>query len=83
MTNVASASATYAVSVSAPPGVDVLVSPPTLALDPGAAGTFTVELTAVTAPLGQYTSGSLTWSDGVHEVRSPLVARPVAPPAPG
>jgi subtilisin family serine protease len=79
-TNVSASAATYTVAVTAPPGIDVVVTPPTLTLGPGAAGRYTVTLTNVSAALGQYAFGSLTWSDGAHSVRSPLVVRPVAPP---
>jgi subtilisin family serine protease len=77
-TNV-SAAATYTVTVATPPGIDVVVTPPSLSLGAGQSVPFTVTLTNVSAPLGQYAFGSLTWSDGMHSVRSPLVVRPIAP----
>jgi subtilisin family serine protease len=80
-TNVSATAATYTVAVTAPPGIGVVVTPPTLTLDPGASGRYTVTLTNVGAALGQYGFGALIWSDGTHAVRSPLVVRPVAPPS--
>ena len=82
VTNVGAASATYNASVSAPAGIDVLVSPSSLTLDPGESADFTVTFTRTTAPLNAYVGGQLTWTDGTHNVRSPLVIRPVALAAP-
>ena len=74
VTNVSGAAATFnATGVLA--GFTVTVSPPTLSLAAGATGAFTVTLTATTAPLGSWVFGNLTWSDGVHNVVSPLTAR--------
>ena len=81
VTNVG-ASGTYNVAVSAPAGTSVEVSPSTLTLATGASASYTVTITRTTAPFGTYTSGSLTWSDGTHAVRSPIVVRPVGIAAP-
>ena len=70
--------ATYKVAVAAPPGIEVVVKPTQLRLARGETASYTVELHSSTAPLGEYTFGSLTWSDGRHDVRSPLVVRPIA-----
>ena len=43
---------------------------------------FTITITRTTAALNAYTGGQLTWSDGTHTVRIPVVARPVALAAP-
>ena len=72
-----------------PPGFDVAVSPTTLKL--GGTGThakYTVTFTRTTAPL-DFSSGSLTWSDGQHSVPQPArgeadhVPRPAAAHAQG
>lgn len=82
VTNVG-ASGTYDVTVNAPAGIDVLVSPTTMNLAAGASGTFTVTFTANgSVALNNYRYGSLTWSDGVHNVTSPLVIRAVRFAAP-
>ncbi len=82
VTNVGGAG-TYTANVVAPPGVDVQVNPPTLTLAAGAAADYQVVFSSLpSAVLGQFAFGSLTWSDGAHDVRSPLVAMPTALAAP-
>src|SRR5215218_4657008 len=77
------AAGTYRVSVEAPQGIDVTVTPSRLVLAAGAVATYRVNFTANgRAVFNQYAFGSLTWSDGSHRVRSPLVVRPVALAAP-
>jgi hypothetical protein len=74
VTNVSGASATFVASTSLP-GWTAVVTPGSLTLAPGASASFDVVLTRTTAPVGEWTFGSLTWSDGVRQVRSPLSAR--------
>ncbi len=80
--NVGATTATYTASVTGLAGITTVVTPPTLNLAPGASGTFTVSFTRTTATLGAYVGGQLTWTDGSHNVRSPLIIRPVAIAAP-
>jgi subtilisin family serine protease len=82
VTNVGSKSATYNASVQAPAGVTVTVSPSSFTVAPGQSKTFTVAFLRTTAALNAYVGGHLTWSDGTHSVRIPLVVRPVALAAP-
>jgi hypothetical protein len=82
VTNVANAAATYTASTTGLAGFTVSVSPPTLTLAAGQSGSFTVTFTRTTATLNAYTGGQLTWTDGTHIVRSPVVVRPVALSAP-
>ena len=82
VTNVGAGTATYNVSVAAPAGVTVSVSPTSLTVGPGASASYEVTFTRTTATLNSYAGGSLTWSDGTHNVRSPIVIRPVALAAP-
>ncbi|WP_035372814.1 S8 family serine peptidase [Pseudoduganella violaceinigra] len=83
VTNVGSEEATYTASANLP-GYNVVVSPSTLTVAPGAKATFTVNLTNVSAAANTWSYGSLTWSDGAgHVVRSPLTARPSMLVAPG
>jgi hypothetical protein len=82
VTNVGPAG-TYTVSVVAPAGMTVTVAPASMTLAAGATATYTVTFTRTTATLNAYAFGSLTWSDGAgHNVKSPLVIRPVALSAP-
>jgi subtilisin family serine protease len=78
VTNVGGSAATYAATVAAPDGFTVNVSPSSLAIPAGATRTFTVTVTRTDAPVDTFRFGSLTWSDGTHSVRSPIVIRPVA-----
>lgn len=81
VTNVGPAG-TYNVSVDAPAGIDVVVSPPSLTLGAGEFATYEVTFTTAGATLDQWAFGSLTWSDGTHGVRSPIAVKPVALAAP-
>ena len=74
VTNVGASTATF-VSSSDMPGWTVAVTPASLVLAPGASATFTAKLTRTTAPLNSWVFGSLTWSDGVRSVTSPLSAQ--------
>jgi len=69
------------VSVAAPAGVDVQVTPSQLTLAAGSTGTYQVSFAAnQDASFDRSAFGSLTWSDGPrnpHRVRIPLVVRPV------
>ena len=63
-------------------GITANVNPSSLSLNPGQTGTFTVMFTRTTAPLNEYVGGQLTWTDGIHNIRIPIVIRPVAIAAP-
>jgi subtilisin family serine protease len=78
------AAGNYRAVVSAPPGVDVAVSPTRLNLAAGATVTYQMSFTANSdANFDEYAFGSVTWRDGKgHNVRIPLVIRPVAIAAP-
>jgi hypothetical protein len=84
VTNVSSTASAYTASVSGLSGVDVSVSPASFTIAPGASQELTISFTTnSSATFDQYTFGSLTLSDGVHSVRSPLVVKPVRLAAPG
>lgn len=73
---------TFTASVSVP-GVNAVVSPSTLTFaSPGDTASFTVTFTRTTAPLDQFSTGSLTWTSGSTVVRSPVAIQPVAIVAP-
>ena len=74
---------TYTVAPVEMDGVTATVEPSTLTF--GGAGEkkdYTVTFTRTAAPLDEFTTGYLTWSDGSHDVRSPLAVRPVQLQAP-
>jgi hypothetical protein len=80
--NVGRGTATYKATVAGMVGFDVVVSPSVLTIGPGKTKSYTVTFTRTTATLNAYTGGQLTWDDGEHLVRSPIVVRPVALSAP-
>ena len=82
VTNVGRGTATYNAAVTGVSGFTVEVTPSTLVIGPGQTKSFTVKFTRTAAVLSAYTGGQLTWSDGTHAVRSPIVVRPVALAAP-
>ena len=82
VTNVESTAATYTASVAALTGIDAVVTPSTLTINPGQTKSFTVAFTTTTAALNAYAGGQLTWTDGTHNVRIPIVIKPVALAAP-
>ena len=82
VTNVASSAATYSATSTGMAGLAVNVSPNALTLNPGETKSFNVTFTRTSAAFNAYTGGQLTWNDGVHSVRTPMVARPVALAAP-
>ena len=82
VTNVGSSTATYTASVAGLAGINAVVTPSTLTINPGQTKTFIVSFTRTTAALNAYLGGQLTWADGSHNVRSPIVVKPVALAAP-
>ncbi|QTN30634.1 S8 family peptidase [Rhodoferax sp. AJA081-3] len=74
VTNVGASAATYTATASVP-GFTTVVTPSSMTLAAGETKTFTVTLTAAGVADGQWSFGSLVWSDGAHVVRSPVTAR--------
>ena len=82
VTNVGPAG-TYTASVDAPAGINVTVDPASLHLGTGQSASYTVTFTGNASVVANaWTFGSLTWSDGVHNVTSPISLYPVAIAAP-
>jgi hypothetical protein len=82
VTNVGDAG-TYNVQVTQPAGVTVEVSPTSLTLAEGQTASYTVKFTTqATAAPNVYAFGSINWTDGTHNVRSPIAVRPLAIRAP-
>jgi hypothetical protein len=72
--NVTGATKTFTGSASLP-GWSVLLSPSSLTLAPGASGSFSAKLTINEgSPINTWSFGTLTWSDGLAQVTSPLSA---------
>ena len=80
--NVGKTQSTYGYSFSGQAGLDVSVSPAMFTLSPGESQSLQITVVNTGAALNAYVGGQLTWSDGVHSVRVPVVARPVALAAP-
>jgi subtilisin family serine protease len=68
---------TYTAQVEAPPGYEVTVAPSTITLASGESATFEVTFTNISAPVGEWRFGSLTWVDksGFWKVRSPIAVK--------
>jgi subtilisin family serine protease len=79
VTNVGGTSAVYNATVTPITGFTAVVSPQTLTIGPGETKSFTVTLTrtGTTAAFDAYQTGAMTWSDGTHNVRVPIVVKPV------
>jgi subtilisin family serine protease len=67
----------YSVSVDAPDGYDVTVSPSSFRLKSGQSVTYYVTINNVGAPIGEWRFGSLTWSDdtGHYDVYSAIAVK--------
>jgi subtilisin family serine protease len=65
---------TYNAAVDAPAGYEVTVSPSTFRLKSGQSTSYEVTITNVSAPIGVWRFGSLTWEDqtGNYRVYSPI-----------
>lgn len=68
---------TYTANIVAPPGYSVTVSPSSFSLKSGMSATFTVTVTNVSAPVGEWRFGSLTWKDNTnhYNVYSPIAVK--------
>lgn len=69
----------FTVSVDAPPGVDVSVSPSSFSLRKGESISYEVTFTLTEdAAINEWAFGSLTWTDngGIYSVRSPIAVFP-------
>lgn len=66
---------TFQVSVDAPPGFSVEVTPSVFSLKKGQTATYQVTITNVSALIDEWAFGSLTWADGDYSVYSPIAVR--------
>jgi subtilisin family serine protease len=69
----------YTATVDAPEGYEVTVEPSALRLRRGQSASFDVTITNVSAPVGEWRFGSLTWREAaanpLYEVRSPIAVK--------
>lgn len=80
VTNVDDQPATYTASVSGLAGVAVTVEPSTLTVAPGESASYTVTFAVGDdTAMFDYLAGQLSWTDGSHTVRSPIVLRAKQP----
>jgi subtilisin family serine protease len=77
VTNVGGVATQYGATLTLPFGFVGSVNPTTLLLGAGESKSFTVTITRTAALFNSYALGSLTWTDSLHTVRIPVVARPV------
>jgi len=82
VTNVSDNSETYNVEVSAPPGIGINVTPPTLSLGPSQSASFDVSFAYVSGPLDKWLYGSLTWVGDDSDVRSSIAVKAASITAP-
>ncbi|XXG76246.1 hypothetical protein AAC387_Pa08g0639 [Persea americana] len=76
VTNVGPIDSTYVTSVEQPFGVKVAVRPQVLVFNSTVKKlSFTITLSSSHKTIGQYYMGSLSWSDGIHKVTSPISVR--------
>jgi len=77
VTNVGTVSEAYTFTYSLP-GVDVVATPSSFVVAPGASQTYELALTTAGAPVNSYTTGFIYWTgDASHTARSPIAVRPV------
>ncbi|CAI7759356.1 unnamed protein product, partial [Closterium sp. NIES-54] len=76
VTNVEFKTSTYKLYLVKPDGVSVSVTPSKLTLRPGQRAAYNVTIVPK-AIQKNFTFGSITWKDGVHEVRSVLAVQPI------
>jgi subtilisin family serine protease len=72
----------YRVSVSGLSGISVSVTPATFTLRPGEKQKLQIRITRTSAAPNEYTGGYITWGDGRHNVRIPVVVKPMTLAAP-
>jgi subtilisin family serine protease len=75
---------TYTVSVVEPDGYDISVSPSSFSLKSGESRSYEVTITNVSAPIGVFRFGSLTWNEGSgsYKAYTPIAVRGSAFAAP-
>ncbi len=75
VTSVAPGTLSYEVSVDAPEGYEVEVSPSSFTISEGESVTYSVTIRNVTGPIDEWAFGSLTWTSGQYDVYSPIAVK--------
>lgn len=79
VTNIGGVNSVYKASIDAPLGINISVEPQSLRFNSAAKSlSFKVSFFSTQKLHGFYKFGSITWSDGKHLVRSPIVVRVIA-----
>jgi len=82
VTSVSDSAATYTPEVDGLAGFDVSFNLATIEIDPGESKSYEVTFTNISAPIGSYVTGGITWADGSQRVRSAVALNPVQLAAP-
>lgn len=77
VTSVASVQATYSPEFDGLTGIDVSFNPAVIEIAPGESKSYEVTFSNVSAPIGSYVTGGITWVDGDQRVRSAVALNPV------
>jgi subtilisin family serine protease len=82
VTNVSDAPVRFESTIVAPEGMEITASPDLINLAAGESVDYRLAISNVSAPIGQWQFGSITWSDGERSVRSPIGVFPALFSAP-
>ncbi|MEV6001465.1 S8 family serine peptidase [Streptomyces griseomycini] len=75
VTNITHRTGVYTATLRTPPGYKAKISPSRLVVPAGKSATYKVTFTRADAPHGDWSFGSVTWSDRTHKVRSAVALR--------
>ncbi|MFF5979484.1 S8 family serine peptidase [Streptomyces olindensis] len=75
VTNIGGTTGVYTATLQTPPGYKATVSPKRLVVPAGGSASYRVSFTRTSAAFGDWSYGSVTWSDKHHEVRSAVALR--------
>ena len=73
----------YTATITAPPGVGVVLDQSSIALGDEQTAEYNLSFSLQGGLVNQWAFGRIVWSDGVREVASPIAVRPVALRVPG
>lgn len=82
VTNLGDEAESFSVEIAAPPGINIVVTPPTISVGAGDSALFDVTVAYESGPLDLWRFGSITWVGDDHEVRSSVAVKPASITAP-